>query len=199
MLPASRSPTLSDPRSEMSAETDALIAYLEATGVPHVVTATTGRYVSPEDPCSPHSDFSYHCAAATPSPADPDGRGLAIDADGPNLDAVYAALAPLGPVCAELIHGAKQWRNGRRVPQYDFAPNTLTHVHIAVPRGVIVSHPGGESPMPEPLHPLVGIAAAPDGDGYWLVAADGAVYAFGSAAYAGRLVVDGAGNWQVAP
>lgn len=35
--------------------------------------------------------------------------------------------------------------------------------------------------------PVVGMAVAPDGDGYWLVAADGGVFAFGSAAFFGSL------------
>jgi hypothetical protein len=35
------------------------------------------------------------------------------------------------------------------------------------------------------LPPVVGIAAAPDGKGYWLVAVDGGVYAYGSATFHG--------------
>lgn len=173
----------------MSAETDALIAWMAASGVASTVTATVGRFVSTADPCSPHARNSYHCAAGT------DGVGLAVDFAGPSLDKIYAALTPLGPLCAELIYGTTQWRNGRLVAQYDFAPNIWNHVHIAVPRGVIVGPTGGH--MTEPLHPLIDITAAPDGDGYWILAADGAVYAFGSAAYAGRLALDATGNWQV--
>ena len=33
--------------------------------------------------------------------------------------------------------------------------------------------------------PIVGMAATPDGNGYWLVAADGGVFSFGDAAYYG--------------
>ena len=33
--------------------------------------------------------------------------------------------------------------------------------------------------------PIVGMAAAPDGNGYWLVAADGGIFSFGSAAFYG--------------
>lgn len=43
---------------------------------------------------------------------------------------------------------------------------------------------------------LVAIVATPNG-GYLILADDGAVYAFGGAAYAGRLVQDAQGNWQV--
>jgi hypothetical protein len=34
--------------------------------------------------------------------------------------------------------------------------------------------------------PVVGMAATGDGGGYWLVAADGGVFAFGDAGYYGR-------------
>lgn len=173
----------------MSEETQALIDWMAASGVPHTVTATVGRYVSREDPCSPHSATSYHCAEGT------GGAGLAVDFAGPDLVAIYRALAPLGPLCAELIFGSTQWKNGRLVAPYDHAENTTNHVHIAVPRGVIVT---GGPKVAEPLHALIAICAAPDGDGYWVLAADGAVYAFGSASYAGRLVLDTSGNWEAA-
>ena len=60
--------------------------------------------------------------------------------------------------------------------------------------------------------PIVGIAATPDGQGYWLVAADGGVFGFGNAHYYGSLAVsthlnraivgiaataDGRGYWLV--
>ena len=34
-------------------------------------------------------------------------------------------------------------------------------------------------------HPIVGMAATPDGGGYWEVASDGGVFAFGDAGYYG--------------
>jgi hypothetical protein len=38
------------------------------------------------------------------------------------------------------------------------------------------------------LHaPVVGMAATPDGKGYWLVASDGGVFAFGDAGYVGSM------------
>ncbi len=60
--------------------------------------------------------------------------------------------------------------------------------------------------------PIVGIAASPDGGGYWEVAADGGIFSFGDAAFYGSeggrplnapivaLAVspDGAGYWEVA-
>ncbi len=33
--------------------------------------------------------------------------------------------------------------------------------------------------------PIVGVAATPDGKGYWLVASDGGIFAFGDAAFYG--------------
>jgi hypothetical protein len=60
--------------------------------------------------------------------------------------------------------------------------------------------------------PAVGIAATPDGDGYWLAAADGGIFAFGDAAFYGSMggralaapivgvasTPDGRGYWLVA-
>lgn len=179
----------------MSAETDALIAWMSASGVAHEVTATTGRYVSAADPCSPHAKNSYHCARATPTATDPLGRGLAVDFAGPDLDAIYKALAPLGPLCAEMIYGTTQWRNGKLVAQYDFAPNIWNHVHIAVPEGIIVGPKGGSS-VPAAADPIVCIAPSPSGGGYWLVSASGNVFAFGDAKYYGGLQVQPDGSYK---
>ena len=60
--------------------------------------------------------------------------------------------------------------------------------------------------------PVVGMAAAPDGGGYWMVAADGGIFAFGDAGFygsTGNIVlnqpvvgmtpgVQGQGYWMVA-
>src|SRR5580692_5057284 len=60
--------------------------------------------------------------------------------------------------------------------------------------------------------PIVGMAPTPDGDGYWLVAADGGIFNYGDAAFYGSAAsihlnrpivgmapaVDGAGYWLVA-
>ena len=35
--------------------------------------------------------------------------------------------------------------------------------------------------------PIVGMAATPDGRGYWLAAADGGIFAFGDAAFYGSM------------
>ncbi|ACU54880.1 hypothetical protein Afer_1977 [Acidimicrobium ferrooxidans DSM 10331] len=47
---------------------------------------------------------------------------------------------------------------------------------------------GGAHPL---AAPIVGIASTPDGMGYWLVGADGGVFAFGDAEYMGNTYTDG--------
>ena len=181
-----------------SVEVTLLRQYLRDSGVPHTVTASVGRYVSDSDPCSPHTPRSLHCAEGT------GGRGRAIDVagrtptrDSPALLAVYRILLPLGPRCVELIYsgpGGGFWNNGRQVGAGHYGPSVVAghhnHVHIAVPLGTFVRYPK-ESAMGEEVTirsnaPIVGIAATPSGAGYWLVAADGGVFAFGDANYLGR-------------
>ncbi len=43
----------------------------------------------------------------------------------------------------------------------------------------------GTTGTPAPAEPIVGMAATPDGQGYWLVASDGGIFAFGDAAFYG--------------
>lgn len=50
--------------------------------------------------------------------------------------------------------------------------------------------PQEEIPVTEPIivnAPIVGISSTPSGQGYWLVSADGGVFAFGDAQYLGRV------------
>ena len=79
-----------------------------------------------------------------------------------------------------------------------------------------VNASGAVSPLGSPpgnlAHPVVGMAATPDGAGYWLVASDGGIFSFGDAKFYGstgaiRLnkpivgmaaTPDGAGYWLVA-
>ena len=71
----------------------------------------------------------------------------------------------------------------------------------------------GVNVLSSPLHaPVVGMAATPDGKGYWLVASDGGIFAFGDAAFHGSTgaihlnqpivgmasTPDGGGYWLVA-
>src|SRR5205814_9549694 len=46
------------------------------------------------------------------------------------------------------------------------------------------SFPGSPAAM-KLTKPVVGMAATPSGDGYWLVASDGGIFAYGDAPYAG--------------
>ncbi|MHB1891615.1 MAG: hypothetical protein ACYCUF_12140, partial [Acidimicrobiales bacterium] len=73
-------------------------------------------------------------------------------------------------------------------------------------------HVGHFSPGTFPAAPVVGMAATPDGGGYWLVAADGGVFSFGDASFFGSMgsqklnapvvgmaaTPDGGGYWLVA-
>ncbi len=78
---------------------------------------------------------------------------------------------------------------------------------LAVAAGL--APPAGASPLNQPM---VGMAATPDGHGYWLVAADGGIFTFGDAAFLGsrggtllthsivsiRSTSDGRGYWMAA-
>ena len=44
-------------------------------------------------------------------------------------------------------------------------------------------------------HPIVGMAATPDGKGYWLVASDGGIFAFGDAHFFGSPAAKGVSDW----
>lgn len=111
----------------MSVETDSLRLFMHHSGVPHRVTSTYRP-----------GTHSYHGREGT------GGKGLAADFaapvpgwDTPNLKAIYEALEPLGPSCAELIYsgpGGGYWRSGARVGPYAEAGHH-DHVHIAMPKG----------------------------------------------------------------
>lgn len=51
----------------------------------------------------------------------------------------------------------------------------------------MANHPG--------YAPLVGFVPTPTGQGYWMILADGAVYAFGDAVFQGRLIIEEK-NWR---
>jgi hypothetical protein len=173
--------------------------YLLDSGTPHRVTASLGRYVTAADPCSPHSASSLHCADGT------GGIGRALDVAGPTpssdsplLQAIYETVLPLAPHCAELIYsgpGGGFWKDGRRVGASHYGAAVIArhhnHVHIALPLGRFVRYPKDPAMPEEPIitstAPIVGIAVTPTGAGYWLVAADGGVFALGDAEYLGRV------------
>ncbi len=85
-------------------------------------------------------------------------------------------------------------------------------VASAVIGSVCALVPGGLAAASDLDHPIVGMAATPDGKGYWEVASDGGVFAFGDAAFEGSMggrhlnapvvgmaaTPDGKGYWEVA-
>jgi hypothetical protein len=191
----------------ISRETQALIDYVEATGLPYRVTDVDGPG---------HATGSYHYAKGT------DGDGLAVDFAGAvpgvttvtarQMGAIYREFLNVAGQLAELIYSGADVdgrpvtvavKNGRRVDGASFyGPTTwkdhFDHVHVAVPRGTFLSHPfstlsmGGRMAADDPNRanveaPIVGISATPSGKGYWLVAADGGVFAFGDATYLGNV------------
>lgn len=144
----------------MSRETDALIAAVKAKAPNAVVSGTLGHYVSPSNPCSPHSPGSIHCAAGTGGP----GRAVDWGGDDAAQDAAFLALSPYASQLAELIHngsiGGKPItaavKNGRWVDGLAVYGSTVweahkNHTHSAVPFGVFLT----VTPAPTPMFPPV--------------------------------------------
>lgn len=184
----------------MSREAQALIDYVEDANLLFRVTDVNGPG---------HAKGSYHYATGT------GGVGLAVDFGGitpgvttvtaGQMAAVYQVLLDQAANLVELIYAGPgitvAVKNGRRVD----GPTVYAavwaahrnHVHAAVPRGVFLSHPartlskGG--PMADEPHeydaqaPVAAFEPTPTGKGYWIVTADGAVFAFGDAVYLGRV------------
>lgn len=161
----------------LSAEVRLLILYMQESGTSHRVTSTTDGQ---------HAPYSYHYREGT------DGQGLAVDFAGPvpsvnspALLAVYQALEPLGRFSAELIYngpGGGSWKNGKKVAPY--AGGHRDHVHIAVPKGTFVHHEKETNAVTvyQVNAPVVAFQATHTGLGYWVVCADGGIFAFGDAA-----------------
>lgn len=186
----------------ISQEAQAIIDFVEATGLPYRVTDVNGPG---------HAKGSYHYAKGT------DGTGLAVDFAGvtPGVNTVTAAqmfelwrmFRLIAPQLAELIYSGsgvtQAVKDGRMVDGASFYgpatwPDHRDHVHVAVPRRTFLaplSHPlstleatvADNPDIPNAAAPVVAFQATPTGEGYWLVTADGAVYAFGDARYLGRV------------
>lgn len=190
----------------VSRESRAIIAYVEAAGLPHRVTDVNGPG---------HVDGSWHYVKAT------GGTGTAVDFGGAipgvnqttvlQMAAIYRALLDVGGQLAELIYSGIDVdgrpvtiavHQGRRVDGASFYGPAVwrdhfDHVHVAVPRGVFLSHPtgtlqGGQMAVDDPNRtnvnaPITGIAITPTGKGYILVAADGGVFTFGDAEFFGNV------------
>lgn len=138
----------------LSREAQAIIDFVEASGLPHRVTATLGRYVSADNPCSPHTARSLHCADGT------GGKGLAVDLGGAvpgvttvtvgQMVAIWRALAPFAPKLAELFFNGPGitsvvkngvWRPGPATLGATTWAAHRSHVHVAVPRGTFLKWP----------------------------------------------------------
>lgn len=128
----------------MSREVEALIAYVKTFVPDAVVTATLGRYVSKDNPCSPHAALSLHCADGT------DGKGLAVDWGGTEAQqaAVFNALKPVAKQMAELFHNGSgitqvvkngQWRDGLATLGTVTWRAHNNHTHSAVPKGTFLT------------------------------------------------------------
>lgn len=178
----------------LSAEVQALVEYIGRSGVPHRVTATLGRYVSPSNPCDPHSPGSYHCKPGT------GGSGLAIDLAGPSTGAVSSELLPIFATfsvvesrLAELYYSGAPYgiRNGKRITiEKSIRDTHWNHVHVAVPKGTVLVQKGSLVPDdpnlpnitgPVEFHPLYNTAG--ECTGYYIFSTKtGELHSFGPGA-----------------
>ena len=99
--------------------------------------------------------------------------------------------------------------HGRHPRQRRLLAGGLRRRHLRLRRRRLLRLDGRASPLNKPV---VGMAATPDGDGYWLVASDGGIFAFGDAGFYGSMgghplnqpivgmaaTPDGKGYWLVA-
>lgn len=117
----------------LSAEVLGIIGHVYKSGVPHRVTDVYSPGV--------HSAGSYHYRAGT------GGYGLAVDLAGPSpsrnspqLLAIFAAFQIVESRLAELIYSGAPYsiKDGKRVRKYAISTH-WDHVHVAVPRGTVLS------------------------------------------------------------
>lgn len=180
----------------LSMEVTSLVNFIGRSGVPHRVTATLGRYISPTNPCYPHSAGSNHCKPGT------GGAGLAIDLAepgpsslSPGLLRIFAAFSAVESHLSELIYAGAPYniKDGKRVPPYAVATHR-NHVHVSAMRGhLLLPAPvrGQESGVVMPDYEVIGtpvsLSITPTGLGYIILCDDGGVFAFGDAKYLGRV------------
>lgn len=135
-------------------------------------------------------------------------KGCARDYGKSNSDlpAVLAVLLPFAQgdraPLVELFGLESFWKNGSPIrPNADLFHSHQNHVHAAIrpgatlpaPRTRLESTPMPEEPLPAGVipaeYPVVAFEATPTGLGYWIVTADGELFAFGDAKYFGRVDV----------
>jgi hypothetical protein len=182
----------------ISREAQAIIDYVEATGLPYRVTDVNGPG---------HAPNSYHYQTGT------DGHGLAVDfagvlpgvtpATAAQMSAIYVALFGAGAQLAELIYAGagatKAIKDGKVVDGLTFYGPAVwadhrDHVHVAVHRGTFLSHRLGtleehvaDDPnlpnLPDILgfYPVVNTTTG-ECTGYYILAKDGELHAFGPGA-----------------
>lgn len=156
----------------------------------------------------------------------PDGRGYWLAAaDGGVFtygDARFfgsaSALHPAVPVVGVTAtpDGGGYWMVGEHGAVFSFGDAHFYGAPCWAGGGgrAVSEGPGGCGPagMPELVAPVVGMASTPDGQGYWLVTADGGVFSFGDAHFFGSMAgkrlnapvvgmaptPDGSGYWLAA-
>lgn len=184
---------------QLSLEVRSIIAFLDRTGVPYRVTETLGTYVSPSNPCSPHSPGSFHCQPGT------NGQGLAVDFAEPTtthdtsgLLRIFSHFGPAESLLAEAIYYDAPYciKDGKRVNGFKVYGSTVmgqhrNHVHIAVHKGTMlmpIQQPQGGGVMPdyEMQGSVIAFEVTPTGRGYYVVTDAGEIFGFGDAAYFGR-------------
>lgn len=144
-----------------------------------------------------HSGRSYHYVGRAVDLAARSGPGV----DSFDLLSINEGIIQVLPLSMirELIYsgpGNVCVNNGKIVNGMSvYGPAVMSrhhnHVHLAVVEDFTYS---GGSPLPadDPNRfnvnaPVVGMAATPTGQGYWLVCADGGVFAFGDAGFFGNI------------
>lgn len=185
-----------------SREVRSIIGYLEATRLPHRVTSAVRTAPAGRRP------QSYHEHKGT------DGLGLAVDfaAPAPGVSAttseqmleIYRAFLVVAHQLAELIYSGPgvtvAVKNGRRVDGAAVYgplvwPDHRDHVHVAVPRGIFLSHPArtmkenlmADDPNLPNLPDIAGFypvinSTTGEATGYYLLAKNGELHAYGPGA-----------------
>jgi hypothetical protein len=172
-------------RSDETPVTAALRRFARHIGA--IVTSTTG---------GAHTATSHHYSGRAVDLAAPAGPSY----DSSALLAINERIVELLPLSmiSELIYsgpGNVCVKDGRIVAAYSPAVMSRhhNHVHLAVVSNFAYNTPEAAMPGPDDPNranvnaPVVGIAATPTGRGYWIVCADGGVFAFGDAQFMGNI------------